>query len=81
MLWWLVPTWFVSLLATFFLGYYLRGLSKKLAELEQAITMKVDKKPVVEEPKSTLLDPTDEVQEAMYQHQQMLKKLNGEDYE
>lgn len=69
--------WVITLVCAFFLGYFLRGLTKKIAQLEEAITMKVDKKPEPEEPKSQLIDPTDEVQNAIWEREQMMKKLNG----
>lgn len=79
MYFYIIPAWLASLIAIYFLGYYFRGLVKRVAEIEQAITMKVDKKPVVEEPSSTLLDPNDAVAEAIWEHKQMLKRLNPDD--
>lgn len=76
---WIIPAWVVSCIATFWLGFYLRGLAKKVVELSQELTMKVDRKPQPEEPKSTLLDPDDPVQEAIWQHQQMQKRLNPDE--
>lgn len=40
------------------------------------VKSKVDKK-VEETPRSTIIDPSDEVAEAIYAHEQMMKKLNG----
>ncbi|CAB4132523.1 hypothetical protein UFOVP253_30 [uncultured Caudovirales phage] len=74
---WIIPAWVLSLIAIYFLGYYFRGITKKIAELEEVIQSKVDRKPVVEEPSSTILDPNDPVQEAIYQHKIMMEKLNG----
>jgi len=45
--------------------------------LEEVVKSKVDKNPEPEEPQSQLIDPTDEVAEAIYQHNLMMEKLNG----
>ena len=74
---WIIPAWVVSLIAVFFLGYHFRGLTKKIEHLEETIKLKVDKPAEPETPKSVLIDPTDEVQNALYEHEQMMKKLNG----
>jgi len=76
---WLVPTWILSLIAIFFVGYHYRGLTKKIEYLEEVIKSKIDKKPEPEEPKSTIIDPLDEVQEAIYEHKRMMARLNPEE--
>jgi len=73
---WLIPTLLLSSIVTFLLGYYLRGLKKQVEELAEVVKSKVDKK-VEETPRSTIIDPSDEVAEAIYAHEQMMKKLNG----
>jgi len=75
MLYWLIPVWAISLIGAFSLGYFVRGIMKKLAELEQAVHNKVDI-PVEEEPKSMLIDPLDPIQEAIYEREKLMKKLN-----
>lgn len=74
---WIIPAWVLSLIAVFLLGYYLRGLKKKLADIEEVLKSKVDKKPEVEEPVSEIIDPLDPVQQAIYEHKVMMDKLNG----
>lgn len=71
-------TWVITVVAAFFLGYFLRGLTKKIAQLEQAIAQKVDKKPEEPEPEpvSELIDPTDPIANAKWEHDQLMKKLN-----
>lgn len=39
---------------------------------------KVSKKPEPEEPQSTIIDPLDEVAEALYARDQLMKKMNPE---
>ncbi len=75
----IIPAWIISCIATFWLGFWLKGLAKKVIELQEVVKSKVDKKPPVEEPKSELLDPDDPIQEAIWQHKQMQRKLNPED--
>jgi len=74
---WLIPTILIACISTFFLGYHFRGLTKKIEHLEEVVKSKVDKNPEPEEPQSQLIDPTDEVAEAIYQHNLMMEKLNG----
>lgn len=75
-MYWIIPAWIVSLVAIFFLGYYLRGLKKRLEYIEEVLKSKADKKLEEAEPVSQLIDPTDEVQNAIWEHDQMMKKLN-----
>ena len=72
---WLIPAWTLSLIATFLLGYHYRDLTKKVEHLEKVVKSKEDRK-VVEEAKSQLIDPSDEIQNAIYEHERMMKKLN-----
>ena len=76
---WLIPTLLLSSIATFFLGYHFRGLTKKVEHLEEVVKTKVDRKPEPEGPKSEVLDPLDQIQEAQYQHKLMMQRLNPED--
>lgn len=76
---WIIPAWIVSLAAVFFLGYYLRGLKKQLENIEEVLKSKADKKQQESEPVSQLIDPTDEVQNAIWEHDQMMKKLNPDE--
>lgn len=72
----IIPAWLGSLVAVYMLGYHMRGLTKRIDQLEEVIKSKVDKKPLPEEPQSMVIDPLDPVQEAQWEHQQMMKKLN-----
>lgn len=73
---WLILAWAVTLVAAYVLGYHVRGLAKKIEHLEQVIQSKVDKKPEPPEPVSTLIDPADPVQEAIWAREQELKRMN-----
>lgn len=68
--------WTLTAIAMFLLGYHYRTIVDAVRALPKAIDSKVDKEPVTEEPKSELIDPTDEVQTAKYEHDQLMKKLN-----
>ena len=74
---WIITAWVVSLIATYFLGHYIANITKKVAELEKVITMKVDKTPEPKEPVSELIDVTDPIQTAIYEHKLLMEKLNG----
>ena len=73
----IIPAWAISLVAIYLFGYYMRGLVKKIEHLEEMVKSKVDKQPEPEEPISMLIDPTDPVQEAIYEHKKLMEKLNG----
>lgn len=75
---WIVPAWLVSLVVVFLLGRYLGNISKRITQLEEVVKSKIDK-PEEVEPESTIIDPLDPVQEAMYEHKKMTEKLNGSD--
>lgn len=64
----------IALAASFLFGYYFRGLYSKIEVLEIAVKAKVDKPK--EESTSNLIDPLDEVQEAIYAQERLNKKLN-----
>lgn len=74
---WIIPAWLLSVIAAFVLGYDFRGLTKRVEQLEEVVKSKVDKTPVIEEPQSTLIDPADPIQNAIYEHSKMMEKLNG----
>lgn len=78
---WLIPAWIVTVVASFMLGYHLRGLKKRIEILEEAIQSKVDKKEPDPEPPSEVIDPLDQIQTAQFEHAQMMKRLNGDNYE
>lgn len=78
MLLWLVPSWLLSVLAAGFLGFYLRGIVIRVTKLEESIKAKVDKPVKLEEPKSEVLDPEDPIQQAKWEHEAMMRKLNNE---
>lgn len=68
--------WLLSLVAAFGLGYKLRDITSKIEVVQTLLKEKVDKQPDEPEPISNLIDPTDEVQTAIYEHDQLMKKLN-----
>lgn len=75
---WIIPAWVLSLIVAFLLGRYLSNLNKRIVVLEEVVKSKVDKKPEPEEvPPSTLIDPLDEVQTAIYEHTKLMEELNG----
>lgn len=76
---WIIPAWLVSLIASFYLGKYLRKLEKKIEVLEKKIETKVSKKSEVAEPSSEVIDILDPVKEAMYEHDQLMKRLNPDE--
>lgn len=69
--------WAISVVATFFLGFYLRTLKDALEVAKKVIETKVEKKPE-EEPKSLLIDPLDPISEAKYEMEKQMRELNGE---
>lgn len=66
--------WFLSLLLTFYAGYQFKRFKERVDIIEEAVKAKVDKPK--EEPESMLIDPTDDVQTAIYEHKKMMEKLN-----
>lgn len=70
--------WVLSLVGAYLLGYHIADIRKRIADLASIIKSKVDKEPI-EEPKSEIIDPDDPVKEAMWEHEQMLKRLNPDD--
>lgn len=75
---WITPAWLLSLVVAALVGYHFKRVEKKVEQLEAAVKLKVDK-PVVEEPKSMVIDPDDEIQTALYEHEQMMKRLNPDE--
>lgn len=75
-MYWIILAWIVSLGFAYLLGSKLRDITKKIVELEEVVKSKVDKKPEEPESVSEIIDPTDEVQEAIYEHEQLMKRLN-----
>lgn len=73
---WIIPTWLASVFLAALYGYKLQNWVKKVEHLEQVIQTKVSKVPEAEEPKSVMIDPYDEVQTAIYEHEKMMEKLN-----
>lgn len=76
---WIIPAWAISLVAVYFFGYYMRGLVKKIEHLEEVVKSKVDKKPLPEEPKSIVIDVDDPVQNALWEHEQLQRRLNPDE--
>lgn len=75
-MYWIIPAWVISVIVAYLLGNKLRDITKHIAELEEVVKSKVDKQPEEPEPVSKIIDPTDEVQEAIYEHEQLMKRLN-----
>lgn len=73
---WIIPAWIATLVLAFMLGYWHRGIIKKIEVLEEAVKAKVDKQPEPEESVSQLIDPLDPIQEAIAERDRMLKELN-----
>ncbi len=73
---WIIPAWIITCIGAALLGYHYRGLSKRIEHLEEAVKMKIDKPPEAQEPTSELIDPTDEVQNALYEHKKLMDRLN-----
>lgn len=70
--------WIISLVVTFYLGYKFGELEKKVKKIQETVKQKIDK-PKQEEPQSEIIDPLDEVQTAMYEHKQLMKRLNPDE--
>lgn len=68
--------WLVTLGISFYLGYKLREITSKIEAVERALKEKVDRKPEPKESQSNLIDLTDPVAEAKYQHDKMMRELN-----
>lgn len=69
--------WFLSLIASFMLGYYFRDTRQKVKALEELVKEKVDKPKQPEEPQSMLIDPDDPIQTAQWEQAEMMRKLNN----
>lgn len=67
--------WVISLIATTFLGYFLRDIKNKVDALKTNIAEKVDK-PKRDESKSIILDPDDIKRQAQLEHDAMMRQLN-----
>jgi hypothetical protein len=74
---WIIPTWLISVLLATLFGYKLQNWVKKIEQLEEMIKAKIEK-PEPEEPKSTVLDPDDPIQQAQWEREQLMKRINGE---
>lgn len=73
---WIIPAWVVSCIATFFFGFHYRGIVKKVESLEAEVKLKIDKPVIEPEAGSQLIDPLDPVAEAIWEHEQLQKRLN-----
>lgn len=77
MWYWIIPAWVASLVAVYLLGYCMRGLVKRVVELEQVLQSKLDKPPLPEEPSSIIIDELDPVQVAIRERDELMRKLNN----
>lgn len=69
--------WALSILCAFGLGYFFRYLTTKIKVLEEQVREKIDKPK--EEATSTLVDPLDPVQEALYRQKKIMQGLNPDE--
>ena len=69
-------TWLLSLLAVFSLGYHFRDIREQIKRIDSILKARDDKKVAEEEPKSELIGPYDPVQQARYEHDKLMEKLN-----
>lgn len=69
-------TFLVTIIASAFFGYHYRQLHDTVGALRAA--QEERKKPKVQS-KATFLDPSDVVARAKWEHEQQMKKLNGDD--
>jgi len=76
---WVAFAYAISVVASFLLGYHVRNLSDRVQALEEVVKSKVDKPVEPEEPPSSLVDPLDPIQTAIFEREQMMRKLNGPD--
>jgi hypothetical protein len=72
--------WFIPVALSFFIGYKLQVIENKLKETKVVLEKKKDK-PEVTSNESSVIDPFDPLQQAAFEHLQLMKKLNGDDYE
>jgi len=72
--------WFIPIALAFFIGYKLQVIETKIKETKVVLETKKDK-PEVTSNESSVIDPFDPLQQAHYERLQMMKKLNGDDYE
>ena len=71
--------WVISLAGAFFLGYKCDKLMVRIKEIERQLATKIERRKTPEETqKSMVIDAYDQVQQAKYEHDQLMKKLNGE---
>lgn len=68
--------WLVTLIISFYAGYKLRDLTRKIEQVQEVLQAKVDKKPEPVEPQSTLIDVDDPIQTARFEHEKMMRELN-----
>lgn len=66
----------LTAVACFLLGYYFRDTRQRVKQIEEVLEQKIDKPKEPEEPQSIVIDPLDPVQTAIYEQQQMMKRLN-----
>jgi hypothetical protein len=82
MIWYIIPSSIGVCIFFFFLGFYIRGLNITIKEVAKLVTEKLaePEKPLRNpyEPHSEVIDPLDEVQNAIYERDQLLKKMNPE---
>lgn len=71
----LVLGWIISVIAAACIGYWFKSITAKIQHIETVIAKKVDKPP--DTPDSVLIDPTDPIQEAMLQQQEVMRRLNS----
>lgn len=71
--------WILSIIVALWLGWHLREIRELTQYLKQAIQSKVEKKPEPEKSTSTIIDPSDPIQTAQYEHRKLMEKMNPQD--
>ncbi len=71
--------WLLSIIF-FFIGYKLQAIESAIKVTKTKLEAKKDK-PVMTTNDTAIIDPFDPLQQAKYEHLQMMKRLNGDDYE
>lgn len=68
--------WLATLVISFYAGYMLRDLTRKIEAVQEVLKEKIDKKPVEPDIKSEIIDPYDEIQTARFERDQLMKRMN-----
>jgi len=72
--------WVLSIALAFFIGYKLNKIESTIRGLSESVSKKKDVEPMKSND-TVIIDPLDPIQQAIYERRQMMKGLNGDDYE